>query len=246
MQASPVATALVETPSVSCTTHAARLRASGNFLWCGDEKFFIKGVSYGTFAPNGCGEPFPERARVARDFEMMRAGGFNTLRTYDMPPMWLLDLASEHDLRVLVGIQWAQHLTLADTRVGRHAIVQTVEDGVCACGQHPAVLAYCIGNEIPTQIVRWYGKRKTERLLGSLCDAAKTTDPDGLVTYANYPSSEYLELPFLDFHCFNVYLHGAREFRVYLARLQMLVGSQPLCISEYGLDALRHGETAQA
>ncbi len=246
MQTLHVAKALVETPLVLHPSRASRLRASGNFLWCGDEKFYIKGVSYGTFAPNGCGEPFPERTCASHDLQRMRAAGFNSIRTYDVPPTWLLDLAADHGMRVLVGIPWAQHLTLADTRGGRRALVRAIADGVRVCAAHPAVLAYCIGNEIPTQIVRWYGKRDTEHLLRSLCEAAKSIDPEGLVTYANYPSTEYLELPFLDFHCFNVYLHGAREFRAYLARLQMLVGSQPLCVSEYGLDALRHGETAQA
>lgn len=223
-----------------------RLRASGNFLFCGEEKFFIKGVSYGTFAPGARGESFPECGIVARDFAMMRAAGFNSLRTYDVPPRWLLDLAAEYGLRILVGLPWQQHIAIADHRAGRQHIVGSIVAGVKACARHPAVLAYCVGNEIPTQIVRWYGKRKTEKLIQGLCDAAKEVDPAGLVTYANYPPTEYLELPFLDLHCFNVYLHEERNFLTYLARLQMLVGSKPICLSEYGLDAQRHGNAAQA
>jgi O-antigen biosynthesis protein len=241
----------VELPAVGVLQPAElpvrqRVSVSGKFLWHGSEKFFIKGVSYGTFVPNINGEPFPEPARAAHDLALMRAAGFNTLRTYDPPPSWLLDLAQQHGVLVLAGLPWPQHVTVADSRIGRHQLMQSVAADVRACAQHPAILAYCVGNEIPTQVVRWYGKRRTEQLIQDLCSVARDADPGGLVTYANYPPTEYLELPFLDFHCFNVYLHAERDFQAYLARLQVLAGHQPICLSEYGLDALQHGEAAQA
>src|SRR5207245_1952432 len=75
----------------------------------------------------------------------------------------------------------------------------------------------------------------------------KKEDSDGLVTYVNYPSTEYLQLPFLDFVCFNVYLEARNSLDAYLARLHNLAGDdRPLIMSELGLDALRNGEEAQA
>jgi len=44
-----------------------------------------------------------------------------------------------------------------------------------------------------------------ERHLRRLYDAAKDADPGALVTDVNYLTTEYLELPFLDLVCFNVY-----------------------------------------
>ena len=38
--------------------------------------------------------------------------------------------------------------------------------------------------------------------------------PDGLFTYVNYPSTEYLELPFLDLVAFNVFLEDEASLRV--------------------------------
>ena len=35
----------------------------------------------------------------------------------------------------------------------------------------------------------------------------KQVDPEALVYYANFPMTEYLELDFLDYVSFNVYLH---------------------------------------
>ena len=74
----------------------------------------------------------------------------------------------------------------------------------------------------------------------------KQADPDGLVTYASYPPTEYLDLSFLDFVTFNVYLHDHAAFRDYVFRLQNLVGDRPLVLGELGLDTLRHGEAEQA
>ncbi|MFC1776780.1 glycosyltransferase, partial [Pseudomonadota bacterium] len=74
---------------------------------------------------------------------------------------------------------------------------------------------------------------------------AKQQDPDALVTYVNFPTTEYLQLPFLDFQCFNVYLESSQSLAGYLAKLQNLSGEQPLVMAEIGLDSIRNGEEAQ-
>src|SRR5206468_12923739 len=103
-----------------------------------------------------------------------------------------------------------------------------------------------LGNEIATGIARWYGRRRVEQYLRDLYGGVKAEDPDGLVTYVNYPSTEYLELPFLDLLCYNVYLEQQAALEAYLARLQNIAGDRPVMLSEIGLDALRNGAAAQA
>src|SRR5438093_929466 len=103
---------------------------------------------------------------------------------------------------------WEQHVAFLDDRARARSIEGRVRAGVRACAGHPAVLCYAIGNEIPAPIVRWHGRRRVERFLARLYRAAKAEDPAGLVTYVNYPSTEYLQLPFVDLLCFNVYLEG--------------------------------------
>jgi glycosyltransferase involved in cell wall biosynthesis len=103
-----------------------------------------------------------------------------------------------------------------------------------------------VGNEIPAPIVRWHGKRRIEGFLERLHWAAKAEDPGGLFTYVNYPSTEYLELPFLDLTAFNVFLEDERTYESYLARLQNLSGDRPLLITEIGMDSRRNGEEGQA
>src|SRR6266545_3333801 len=85
-----------------------------------------------------------------------------------------------------------------------------------------------------------------ERYLERLYRVVKEEDPDGLVTYVNYPTTEYLRLPFLDLLGFNVYLESQECLQAYLARLQTLAGDRPLVMTELGLDSRRNGEDIQA
>src|SRR5262249_20818543 len=115
-----------------------------------------------------------------------------------------------------------------------------------ACAGHQAVLCYAVGNEIPAPIARWHGRRAVERFVERLYCAAKDEDPEGLVTYVNYPSTEYLQLPFLDLVSFNVYLESPERLARYPARLQNVAGNRPLLLAEAGLDSRRHGLELQA
>jgi O-antigen biosynthesis protein len=114
------------------------------------------------------------------------------------------------------------------------------------CAGHPALLCYAIGNEIPAPIVRWYGPRRVERFLRRLHDLAKAEDPGCLVTYVNYPTTEYLDLPFIDFISFNVYLETRERLSSYLKGVHNVAGQRPVLMAEIGLDSLRHGQAKQA
>lgn len=223
-----------------------RVARDGKFLHVGDEKLFVRGVTYGTFRTGSDGEELYDPAVVESDFASMAVQNVNAVRLYTVPPRWLLDIALRHGLRVMVGLPWEQHVAFLDSAATAASIEARVRAGVRSCAGHPAVLCYAIGNEIPTSIVRWYGRHRVERFLQRLYRAAKSEDPGGLVTYVNYPSTEYLDLPFLDFVCFNVYLESREKLQAYVARLQVLAGDRPLVMAEIGLDSRRNGLEAQA
>jgi O-antigen biosynthesis protein len=226
--------------------HGRRPRVTGKFLSVGADKLLVRGVTYGAFAPNADGDPYPDRATVDADFARMEAAGINAIRTYTAPPGWLLDLALARGVFVMAGIAWEQHVAFLDHRGRPRAIEQRVRAAARSCAGHPALLCHSIGNEIPASIVRWHGRRRVERFLRRLYDAVKEEDPDGLVTYVNFPSTEYLDLGFVDLLCFNVYLEQEERLRSYLARLHNLAGDRPLVMAEIGLDSRRNGEVGQA
>ena len=109
------------------------------------------------------------------------------------------------------------------------------------CAGHPALFGYSIGNEIPRDAsCAGTGAGASSASCARLYDAVKSQDPAALVTYVNFPTTEYLHLPFLDFACFNVYLESRERFEAYLARLQNLAGERPLVMAEIGLDSRRN------
>ncbi|MEY4918412.1 MAG: hypothetical protein RL616_2325, partial [Verrucomicrobiota bacterium] len=223
-----------------------RPEVRGKFVWCGDEKLLLRGVTYGPFRPEKDGCEYHARETVERDFAKMAAHGINSVRLYTVPPRWLLDLAHENKIRVLVGLPWEQHVAFLADPVVVCRIEEKIREGVRACAGHPALLGFAIGNEIPAPVVRWFGHRAIEKFIRELYLIAKAGDPGALVAYVNYPSTEYLELPFVDLFCFNVYLETPEKFDAYLARLQNLAADKPLLLTEVGLDSRRNGEARQA
>src|SRR2546430_1616806 len=232
----------------TCVPALVRPHVRGKFLFAGDEKFYVRGVTYGAFQPDASGHEYHDPNVIERDFVKMAANGINTVRIpHTMPPRSLLDAARRHGLRVMVGLSAEQYIGfLIDRKKSVADIEALVRAKVRECAGHPALLCYALGNEIPSTMARWLGRRKIERYLERLYRVIKEEDPDGLVTYVNYPTTEYLQLPFLDLVCFNVYLESQERFEAYLARLQNIAGDRPLIMSELGLDGLRNGEGVQA
>ena len=223
------------------------LAVDGKYFTCAGRRILLRGCTYGPFPANALGEPFPDPDRVARDLKQMTELGVNAVRTYHVPPQSLLDRFREHGgLGLMIDVPWAKHLCFLDSETTRRGAREAVRAAAERGAKHACVWGYSIANEIPPDVIRWHGARRIQRFLRELADVARQTDSKGLVTYANYPPTEYLDLPFLDFAMFNVYLHDRETFRRYLFRLQNLVGEQPLVLGELGMDTIRHGEHAQA
>ncbi len=228
-----------------------RVRVVGRDLWLGAAPFRVRGVSYGSFLPRGDGEPFPEPERLRRDLESMRAAGLNTVRTYAVPPVDLLDRAAELGLHVLVGLHyedWRYHPRAGrrtDRAVRRAGLVQ-VEHALDRLAGRPEVLAVSVGNEIPADVVRVHGIGRVQATLSELVARLHQGDPGMLVTYGNFPTTEFLCVDGIDLESYNVFLEDPERFRAYLRRLQVRSEDRPILLSELGLASEVHGHEAQA
>lgn len=225
--------------STNCTPVAKFLHFAG-------ARVFVKGVAYGTFAPDDSGYQFPSIAQVRKDFSRMREFGFNTVRTYTVPREDLLDAAAAHDLKLMVGLPWAQHVAFLDNRRLARSIRRQITTDIEKLSRHPAVALFAVGSEIPPNVVRWHGSARVERFLHGVYQDAKAAAPDACITYVNYPPTEFLEIPFFDVCAFNVYLHREKDLAAYLAHLQHVAGNRPLLLAELGADSVREGEEGQA
>ncbi len=222
------------------------MRTRAKFFFEGDRKFFLKGVTYGTFAPDDQGFYVgpPEKAR--RDLAMMREIGINAVRVYHAPPKWFLDLAQENGIRVMVTLWWGQNVDFLSTSRRRREIFEKVHSDVKMNAGHPALLGYLVANEISSLMVRWYGVRRVTEFVENLINVGREADDDVLYSYASYPPTEYLLPSNMDFYTFNVYLHRQEDFDRYLARLQNLAEDKPLIMGEFGMDTIRHTQDEQA
>ena len=87
-------------------------------MFVGDDKLYVRGVTYGTFRPDDDGHEYPAAAVVERDFAHMAACGVNAVRVYTVPPRWLLDSAGRHGLRVMVGLPVERYVGLLADKTG--------------------------------------------------------------------------------------------------------------------------------
>src|SRR6476660_8271587 len=145
-----------------------RFVARGKFFFRGADKFFLRSITYGPFAPAEDGTQFPRLPLVQRDFALMRELGANAIRTFTVPPQWLLDLALECDIAVVVGLPWAEHVCFLQDSDVVQQVRAVVRDGVERCQRHPAIFAFLVGNEIPPYVVRWLGAERVKRFIVEL------------------------------------------------------------------------------
>jgi GT2 family glycosyltransferase len=206
----------------------------------------LRGVTYGPFKPNAQGQPWPDELRLRADLAQIHALGFDSIRIYEPPTDALLDGCEEHHLRLLCGIPWTQHVDfIAEHRVAEDARRRIVQEAG-RLGRRPCVAAILVGNEIEKTLVRWMGPERVLAFIESLIAAAKEAAPGKLVSYASYPSTEYLIPRNSDFIAFNVFLENRDAFARYVQHLQNLAAGRPLVITEFGLDTRTHGDSAQA
>jgi glycosyltransferase involved in cell wall biosynthesis len=224
----------------------SRIRPVAKFLFEGDRKFFVKGVTYGPFKPDAHGHYLGKPDQVDVDLALMREGGLNLVRVYHAPPRWFLDRCASAGMRVLVTLPWAKHVEFLRDRKTRREIAEALRIAVSENAGHSALFGYLVGNEISSAMVRWLGVRRVTEFIERLIQIGRAIDPNALFSYATYPPTEYLLPQNVDFCCFNVYLHNQRDFEGYLLRLQNLTGERPLVLGEFGMDTIRHSQEEQA
>src|SRR5207237_7602605 len=109
----------IQISDVSCQMPAPvssdRIRVDGKFFRLGEEKFYARGVAYGPFALSAENDYFPSRELARSDFQLIRELGANVVRTYYPPPRWMLDLANEYELKLLVDIPWEKNSCFLDS-----------------------------------------------------------------------------------------------------------------------------------
>ena len=104
---------------------------------------------------------------------------------------------SSHGLRVMVGLPWEQHIAFLDDRLAADAIVRQIARR-CRGLRRAIRRALLCRRQRDSGVDRALARPDARSSASSsrLYEAAKSEDPGALVTYVNFPTTEYLQLPF--------------------------------------------------
>lgn len=215
------------------------ISTDGKFFRFGSERHWLRAVTYGPFPSEKAPDP-------AIEFPRMLRAGFTSVRLFTLPDRSLLDSAARAGLIIFAGLDWRSN----EDFLSRPALVSSAHVRLATFlrehASHPALGGIYVGNEIPSDLLRWMGPVAVRRTLEELIELGRGLAPHLLFAYANYPSTEFLEPGNADFSAFNVYLEERRPFTDYLRRLQNIAGDRPLVISEFGMDSQRSSLAKQA
>ncbi len=241
---------MIDTQNVS-TTGPTRVRSDGTQLRCGDAVVRVRGVTYGSLRTWRERAGFPAPAVMAAELRELRRLGVNALRTYEIPPPELLELAGEHEIRVLVGLpfrDWRDER--APGREARRRIASAgqreVDRALELVAGRPEVLGVAVGREVPVDLVRLHHRHHVEQTLTGLVQRLHEGDAGLLATCVNAPATEFLEVPNQDLVTFNITVGDDGAYERHVRRLTLLSRNRPVVVSATGLGAVGHRSTDRA
>src|SRR5438552_19037437 len=75
----------------------SRVVLGGKFLWVGQKKLYVRGVTYGTLRPSMDGSEFPSQRVVEQDLSLVSANDGDAVRAYTTPRHWALIIARKRN-----------------------------------------------------------------------------------------------------------------------------------------------------
>ena len=233
------------------STANRRIEINHKDLYVDGAKFQVKVIHYGPWRPGtgpNKGYPYPSPKEIEEDLGLINKLNANTILVFDAPG-YVLDIAQEHGLMVLYCfsvIWWS--IGSPEYAPEQETIIKHVRE----IQAKPALLAWVLGNEIPTNVLAQRGDERIRKGLEDLSRAVKKEDHLHPVTHSNWPPTKNLDLGFLDFVSFNLYPLWPPEvvalgYGNFIKEvLQPIAGDKPLLITEYGANTIEAKEDGQA
>ena len=230
------------------------VRIENGRLYVGGSPFFIKGMGYNPI-PIGRTYTYDFTADLGiytRDLAMLREMGVNTIRIWrKVSSRGFLDAAynnGHNPIYIIMGFHVEP--TLVSDQTYRRAVVRDFRDYVQRFKDHPAVLMWCVGNEVEFEIQKmWPGDESRLRDWYTLLDemARKAFEVEGSAYHPVITSaceiyfigesslgSDDNSLKFLD--AWGATIFRGRSFEGAFDQFRER-SSKPLVVTEFGVDA---------
>ncbi len=176
----------------------------------------IRGVNYSLCYPKTTHFSQVPAEVIEKDFEMMRQAGINTIRTYDMLPDFVLDIAEKKGIYVIETVCFPGGWTDFTSPFQLNILKKQAVSNVLKHKDRKGVIAWAIWNDAPFtfgsekgDVIERYGSEKVNGFLKKIYSSVKKTDPSRPVTGSNmihYEEGAAVGSGFLDFMSFNTYV----------------------------------------
>jgi hypothetical protein len=222
----------------------------GDRIFVGQQPFLVVAIGYETGARPGqlpWERPFqPDLLR--KDFERIRAAGFNTLRTWAPMTDAELELAAEYDLWVIQGLWFDPGADFNDPAF-RQKTFDFVRTEVTRSAKHPNILFYLLLNEPHADAVYRAGLENMQEFYRQLLAVARAGDPKRFFSYSNCVATDFMPPEMWDLVALNAYpyspvtIERALGYRTYLEIIQEKFSlGKPMVITEFGLSVSPRGD----
>lgn len=216
---------------------SSNISLQGRQLLVDGKPFTIKGVCYnpvpkGNIHPNNITTSPDENdlLKVERDFQLMRAAGINTVRTYTaIRDIRVLDLMENYGIYQIVPL-----LNSNDTSE------EKVSDLVALLKDHPSTLMWQVGNEwnynkLYDKSLDYEQAKARVKELGSLVKKLDSSLPLS-TNYGEVPPLELVN-ELSDFDVWSLNIYAGKSFGSRFERWKAL-SNKPMYIGEFGVDAI--------
>ena len=239
-----------ESPDVATET---RVELRDGWFYINGEKFFVNALGYEIGARPGQNpyvERFSEPERVRADMAVIKAAGYNAIRTWSELTEEELKVVQESGLKVFLGIGINPEEDFSNPNVvGR--FLSIVEDVLSYSKNYDAVIGYLVMNEPKPAHIRKVGAQATVDLWVAMRDIIHREHPGIPVTISgNSAITEFVDMNVFDVYGYNAYDYDGFNYThgyANAARIlpEMNGQGKPLMLTEFGMSVSRQGGEAR-
>lgn len=222
---------------------SAKVEIKDGWYYLNGEKFFIKAIGYEIGARPGQ-DPYKDSivdiGRMRYDLNLLKNGGFNTIRTWSQLSEDQLKVVQESGLKIIFGIWVIPHDDYGDSAFMKRSI-DLVNKVVAYTKKYDCVISYLILNEPMTDHIYKCGAKNMANMLTTLKGILNTEHPGIPVSISgNAATDDFIDMNLLDYYGYNCYDYGNGQagtlgFAGFLRWCNELNGKKkPMVITEFG------------
>jgi hypothetical protein len=225
----------------------ARVEIKDGWYYLDGQKFFVNALGYEIGARPGqhpYEERFNEPERVKQDMEVIKAAGFNAVRTWSELSEDELKVVQDSGLKIIFGIGIKPDQDFADPAIVDEYM--TIVKKVLAYSKnYDCIITYLIMNEPMPQHIQSVGAQATVDLWTKIRNTIHQEHPGIPVTISgNSAITEFVDMNVFDIYAYNAYDYDGFNYThgyANAARIlpEMNGQGKPLLMTEFGLSVSR-------